>query len=274
MSVEDYLIQYQVAWKELQETSPALSSYQDRTIVNTWNLSFQYIQKQNPSAEKLLRLWAYFDNEDLWFELLAAGRKDSPEWFANIVKNELSFNAVIRLLSDHSLIEAVNITGGYRMHTCVHAWVVHMLNANRETSIARLALNCVGSAVPRVDTPEYMTIRRRLLPHALRCSELIYCCIDVQTPDNWNIYQAIYKLGYFYSDMDKMQEAENMYELALKGFKQTEKSEHNSVRTVQNSLGALYASQGKMQEAEDMYNRALPDQIIEDTIPILLRWTY
>ena len=131
ISLEGYLCHYRDSWLRLQQTTPDLLSYEDRALYITWDLSFQHIQKQNISAKKLLQLWAYFDNQDLWFQLLAAGKEDSPEWFATITKDELSFTEVTRLLCDHALIEPVSNFGGYSMHTCVHAWAMHVLNAER-----------------------------------------------------------------------------------------------------------------------------------------------
>ena len=172
ISLNDYLRHYKTSWLRLQKTSPNLLSYKDRALYTTWDLSFQHIQKQNKSAAKLLQLWAYFDNQDIWFELLAAGGEDSPEWFATIINDEFSFIEVIRLLGDHALIESVNNFSGYGMHTCVHAWAVHVLNADWEISMARLVLNCVGSSVPSKYVSEYGAMGRRLLPHARRCLEI------------------------------------------------------------------------------------------------------
>ncbi len=121
ISLKDYLCHYKTSWLRLQQKSPELLSYEDRALYTTWNLSLKHIQKQNESAEKLLRLWAYFDNQDLWFQPLASGSDDSPEWFATIINDELSFIEVIRLLCDHALIEPVDDFGGYSMHTYVHA---------------------------------------------------------------------------------------------------------------------------------------------------------
>ncbi len=232
-------------------------SYEDRALYTTWNLSLKHIQYQNKSAEKLVRLWAYFDNQDLWFQLLAAGSDDSPEWFATIIHDELSFIEVIRLLCDHALIEPVHDFGGYSMHTCVHAWAVHVLNADWEISMARLVLKCVGSSVPTKDVSEYWAIRRRLLPHARRCLESIHRGIDVQPPDNRKMCQAIHGLGALYKDQGKMQEAEAMYRRALEGKEKAWGPEHTSTLGTVNNLGALYKDQGKMQKAEAMYRRAL-----------------
>ena len=76
--------------------------------------------------------------------------------------------------------------------------------------MARLVLNCVGFTLPTEDVSEYWARGRRLLPHVHKCLESIYRDINVQSPANSNICQAIYNLGYLYADQDKMQEAEAM----------------------------------------------------------------
>jgi hypothetical protein len=70
-------------------------SYQDRTMYTTWNISLTHIEMQNKSAGQLLRLLGYFANQDIWYELLAAGRKASPESFSKIVKEENGFSEAI-----------------------------------------------------------------------------------------------------------------------------------------------------------------------------------
>ncbi len=255
--MKDYLRHYHTSWLKLQQTSPGLLSYEDRALYTTWNLSLKHIQSQNKSAGRLLRLWAYFDNQDLWFQLLAAGSKGSPEWFSTIVDDELSFNEVIRLLCDHALIESREVSGGHGMHTCVHAWAVHVLNAETEIPMARLALTCIGLAVPMHDVPEYWAIERRLLPHARKCFESLHNDILLEFQDNQNTLNAVHNLGLLYADQGKMEEAEAMYQRALKGFEKAWGPEHTFMLNTVNNLGGLYAKQGKMKEAEVMYRRAL-----------------
>ncbi|MCJ1348933.1 hypothetical protein MMC31_007166, partial [Peltigera leucophlebia] len=257
ISLKNYLYYYRSSWLRLQQTTPDLLSYEDRALYTTWDLSFQHIQRQNKSAEKLLQLWAYFDNQDLWFELLAAGKEDGPEWFSTITSDELCFIEVTRLLCDHALIEPVNSSGGYSMHTCVHAWAVHVLNAEKEIPMARLALKCVGLSVPTKDIPQYWAIEQRLFPHASRCLEDIRHGVDMETPDNGNINRAIHRLGGLYADQDRMQEAEALFRRALEGYEKAWGPEHTSTLDTVNNLGVLYADQGKMPEAEAMYRRAL-----------------
>jgi hypothetical protein len=39
----DYLRLYEKSWVKLQQTSPELSSYEDRTLYSTWQISFDHI---------------------------------------------------------------------------------------------------------------------------------------------------------------------------------------------------------------------------------------
>ena len=61
MSFSDYLRLYQASWLKLQMTSPQLSSYEDRSLYTTWQITFNRIKQQNAASAKLLKWWAYFD---------------------------------------------------------------------------------------------------------------------------------------------------------------------------------------------------------------------
>jgi tetratricopeptide (TPR) repeat protein len=255
-SLADYLRYYNSSWLRLQETSPELSSYED-ALYSTWNISYKHIHSRNESAGKLLQLWAYFDNQDLWYALLAGGSKCSPEWFSTIIDDELNFNEAIRLLCDHALVESHGVSGGYGMHSCVHAWIMHVLNSERDISMAKLALNCVSSATSDRTVLEYSALQRRLLPHANRCLELVYNASIFDLRDCVHILNAANNLGILYSDQGKMKEAEEMYLRALAGKEKARGPEHKSTLDTVNNLGLLYKNQGKMKEAEEMYLRAL-----------------
>ena len=71
--------------------SPELTSYEDRTLYSTWQLSFNHVKQRNELSAKLLRLWAYFDNQDIWYELLWHGDSEDPEWIHELTKDELIF---------------------------------------------------------------------------------------------------------------------------------------------------------------------------------------
>ena len=134
ISFSDYLRLYKASWMKLQKTSPELSSY-DRTLYSTWQLSFDHVKQQNELSARLLCLWAYFDNQDIWFELLRHGNSENPEWIRELTEDELSFTDAVRVLIDHGLVEVDTSSQewvesrGYSIHGCVHSWAILVGNS-------------------------------------------------------------------------------------------------------------------------------------------------
>jgi tetratricopeptide (TPR) repeat protein len=259
ISLSDYLRLYKESWAKLQKSSPGLTSYEDRTLYSTWQLSFDHVKQRNELSAKLLRLWAYFDNQDIWFELLQHGDSEDPEWIRELTEDELSFNSAVRVLSDHGLVEVDASSQkwaesrGYSIHGCVHSWAIHILNQEWDYDLARLALKFVGSHVPGTEAVEWCLIQRRLLQHAARCSYIVLN--DMVTDDGME--WAFHSLGHLYADQGKLDEAEKMYQRALQGKEKAWGPDHTSTLDTVHNLGNLYKSQGKLDEAEKMYQQAL-----------------
>lgn len=178
-SFAEYLRLYKALWLRLQRTTPEISTYEDRQLYSTWQLSLDHIRQQSEISVKLLQLWAYLDNQDLWFELLREGRASAsgPGWFRQLTEDELSFNQIVRVLYDQGLIEVDKLSErggkveskGYGMHRCVHSWTVYMLNQQWDSSMAGVALQCVARHVPEDNAQNSWVTQRRLLPHLARC---------------------------------------------------------------------------------------------------------
>ncbi|KAI0810082.1 hypothetical protein GGR55DRAFT_689254 [Xylaria sp. FL0064] len=251
----DYLRLYRESWARLHTSTPRLGSYQDRTLCSTWQLSYVQIHKQDPLAAHLLRWWAYFDNEDIWFELLQPSGTDGPAWIYELA-DELNFNSAMGTLHDYGFVEPHISTSdligsrGYSIHACVHSWTVYVLNETRDVSLAKLTVDCVAASVPSHDELQFWLLQRRLLSHAIKCSTTI-------TKGDHVTESAFHSLGLLYADQGKMQEAENMYLRALQGYERAWGPDHTSTLDTVNNLGNLYKFQGKMQDAENMYLRAL-----------------
>ena len=256
-SLEKYVHHYNTSWLKLQETSPELSSYEDRALYSTWNISYEHICSQNESAGKLLKLWGYFDNQDLWYSILARGKHRGPKWFSDIISDELSFNTAIMLLRDHALIESYGTSDGYGMHNCVHAWIKYVLNFELDISMIDLSLNCVARAVPSKTDHGYWAIERRLLPHGNRCFEVVHNDIVFNSMNRDHVMHDVHRLGSLFLHQGKLNEAENMYLRALKGKEKTYGFDHASTLKTINNLGLLYHDQRKMIEAQEMLLRAL-----------------
>lgn len=243
-SFQDYLRLYKASWLKLQQTTPELSSYEDRQLYTTWQLSYDHIKRQNELSARLLQLWAYFDNQDLWFELLRERNLVGPEWFARLIEDELSFHQAMRVLCNHGLAEAdrpsemdeIESTG-YSMHSCVHEWTTYVLNQEWSKEVARLSLYCVSSHVPVIDSKGSWMTQRRLMQHASRCWSSVKAG---RVEEENGLLVALHNLGNLYSTLAKLEEVEQMFDWALHGFQNILGRNHISTLGIVNSMGDLY----------------------------------
>ncbi|KAH7012600.1 uncharacterized protein B0I36DRAFT_378335 [Microdochium trichocladiopsis] len=251
ISTRDYLRHYQESWARVTGDLH-LGSYADRTLSSTWQLSYAQVQAQNPLAAHLLRWWAYFNNEDIWFDLIGTGSEDGLVWMEQL-SEELNFSEAMGVLHDYGLVEPTAMfqePQGYSIHSCLHSWTIHILNKERDGWLNKLAVESVASQVPSKREADYWLLQKRLLPHAIRSCSTVQ---ESNVPLDW----AFHSLGDLFSDQGKLDEAEKMYLRALDGREKALGPDHTSTLQTVNNLGLLYKNQGKLGEAEKMYLRAL-----------------
>lgn len=263
-SFADYLRLYEESWLKLLQTSPELESYEDRSLYSIWQLFFEQVKRQNEFSANLLQLWAYFDNLDLWLELLQAGSLNGLKWLSQLAQDELSFTQTLRVLYDYGLVEANTFSqesgvesGGYSMHSCVYFWTIHVLNKEWISEMAGIALECVGSHVPSNEKSKYWVTRRRLIRHAAWCWDMMVKGMVEADGIEW----VFHSLGLLYADHGKLDEAEKMYQRALQGYEKALGCERvktyiPALNTMQN-LARLYKQSGRAHEAKDVFSRTL-----------------
>ena len=105
-SFSEYLQLSKASWLKLQQMSPQLRSYEDRSLYTTWLVTLDRVEQQNPASAKLLKLWAYFDRQDVWFELLRHAHFAGYELIRTFTEDELQFNEAVRLLCNYGLVDA------------------------------------------------------------------------------------------------------------------------------------------------------------------------
>ncbi|KAJ5765766.1 hypothetical protein N7520_005325 [Penicillium odoratum] len=257
MSCTDYLKLYDESWLQLHEDTPQLPAY-DKKLYSTWNVSYSYIEQQSPLAAKLLRQWAYFSNEDLWYELLRESIIQKPKWLEELTSSTLTFHGVLRLLSSHGLVEALPPSSlqlesrGYSVHGCVHSWMIHVLNQKPDEEMIFTAFQSVTSRTPEQDQPEIWSIERRLMPHADRCWEIM-TGLEV----GHNALAFLNNLACLYSSQYRFPEAIMILDRALQGFEGVLGPDHlRSIDTVHH-LVSIYIDQRRFTDAEMLCERVL-----------------
>ncbi|KAH0558618.1 hypothetical protein GP486_004729 [Trichoglossum hirsutum] len=259
-TIVKYLELYNKSWVALHGEMKNRSDYPERTIVTTWQISFEALKLKDEGASKLLQLWGYLDNQELWFQLLKWPGYESvaPGWLRKITASEIAFLATVDTLLDYSLIEQNDKSETYTMHTVVHDWIRASVNEKGDESLLQIAVITIGLAVPDREVRDSATLQRRLLPHAIQCSQLWGQVSDFQQHLDQDAYLASFNnLGILYRSQGKLTEAEAMLQRALAGYEKALGPEHTSTLNTVNNLVALYRNQGKLTEVVAMVQRAL-----------------
>lgn len=110
-----YMQLYKEVWEELMEEQHggknAVGEATDRSILTTWTLSFKNLEEKSEEAARFLILWAFLDNQDIWYELFkpALDQKITnqlPGWFSRCVQDMLEFSKRTKLLMRYSFVSA------------------------------------------------------------------------------------------------------------------------------------------------------------------------
>lgn len=259
VSIAEYLDLYRSSWRQLHEGDPGLDTYEDRTLYSTWRILLDHIERRNELSARLLELWCYFGNQDLWYELLRSGPTEDVPWLARLTESLPVFTEAMRLLCSYGLVDSDTTSGdaagsgGYSVHLCVHTWSVHVLNKKWNGSLVVFAATAIGKLVHDKIRKQPWVTQRRLLPHADRC--LPY--LREMTLEQARIGYALGRFGKLYYAHRNMGKAEEMYLLALNVNEALMGPEHDNTLKSVHSLANVYTGQGKLQKAEEMYLRVL-----------------
>jgi tetratricopeptide (TPR) repeat protein len=265
-SAATYAKHYSRTWGQLVKSEGRfpLQEYGDRSVLTTWTISYEQVQRQSEEAACLLRLWGFLDSGEVWYELIAAGSDlaagtDVPAWLLAIAQDELAFSEAMGLLSRYSLAEGKDGTDSHSMHSVLHRWCRYLVGKEEQQELGCLAAGLVASSVPSKSDAEFGKKRKQVMAHGLCVSSWI------EEHSGWDKERVVegsrwlgcfYKLGCLLDDEDR-QRAEQMYQRALEGYERKYGPGHALTLNTVNKLGMLYANQDRREEAEQMYQRAL-----------------
>lgn len=259
--VTEYLDCYDKTWKTLMEAHQfVLQEDSQRCVLTTWRMSYEQVQRQSQEAAELLKLWAFLDRNDLWYELVAKNRElrleiEIPQCLLSIAESKLHFEITVELLTKYSLVELRADTNSYTMHSVLHEWCYYLSPSNGEKEVLRqLAIGIVAKMVPSENDKEYWKLQKRLFPHGRQVFPEV---MEVKKRKDSEFFLALHQLAWLFASQRAYEEAEEMYERARKGYDEVLGPEHLSTLETTSNLGLLYADWNKLSKAEEMYQQAL-----------------
>ncbi|KAF2848245.1 TPR-like protein [Plenodomus tracheiphilus IPT5] len=265
-SASTYAKHYSQTWERLMKSEARFppEEYGDQSVLTTWTISYEQVQRQSEGAAWLLKLWGFLDSGEVWYELIAAGSDlaaeiDVPAWLLAVAEDNLAYSEAIGLLSRYSLAEGGEGTDSHSMHSVLHRWCRYLAEDEEQQELGCLAAGLVALSVPAKSDVEFLKKRKQVVAHGLCVSRWI----EVNAgSDKGRVVKALVKpsyfhnLGYLLADEDR-QRAVQMYQRALQGYEKAWGPEHTSTLDTVNNLGILYKNLGQLDEAEKMYQRAL-----------------
>lgn len=261
VTFQQYLQAYQQRWNVNPTRLLQLPEY-DRSLYTTWDLSFSRLEDDDPHAAQLLKLFAYFDNQCVWYELLQAGvTPNSPSWLQRSLSDRIDFENAVTTLVDYCFLEVQATTQSYSMHNCIHHWVLAGLNKTPDKELYWYAFDCVLAGID-FDDQEYLGHLRYacLAPHASHLvhpwlsSDEIFYAVEADR------ISKVLSVAEFLRKQVQLVSAEQMCFRALTASEEVLGPEHSATLEAVHDCGDVYFEQGRFEEAEQMYLRALAGQ--------------
>ncbi|KAL4860899.1 hypothetical protein BDV12DRAFT_86385 [Aspergillus spectabilis] len=264
MGFAKYLQHYEESWRNLMSKAGPKGDYDNGDMLTTWTVSYREIMKRNRESARLLLLLSCFSNQDIWYDLLsnAALAPGVPRLFREALSDEINFSTTIQVLLDFSMIEAHPMQNNYSIHPVIQDWCQSGANAIDGISEPKqalkemqcLALVAVGNSIPMSTEKLYWTVQHRLMPHATRLMELFKHSWD-KVDSSEALLFAVHMLGIMYQDQGRINEANQLFQLALHGRESLLGADHANTLASANNLAILYRTQGKLHEAATLFTR-------------------
>ena len=152
ISPRKYLESYEARTADIMSQNNDIT-YANGSIMATFQISYDAVRARNPMAFKLLTLWGFLDDSDVWWELLnlaweskagfAASESDlrslssdgqqtvsgqdaqtmHDNWLTELASDELLFDKAIYTLQEFFFIRRNAASDGFSIHPVVHRWL-------------------------------------------------------------------------------------------------------------------------------------------------------
>ena len=211
------------------------------SIISTWQISFEYIRKEWPSAARLLSLISLFDRQGIPESLLCQSYQEDSEV-------EADFEDDIAILTSYSLV-TINTEGNeFEMHRLVQFSTKKWLELYDELEHWKERyIKIMYQAFP-VGLYENWATCQQLFPHAEMI--LLYCPTNEDYLEQWA--SILLNAAWYSDDKGSYDIAEEMNRSALKGRKRVLGEEHPKTLASMSNLAVIFQNQGRWKEAEEL----------------------
>lgn len=221
-------------------------------------MSVAKLKQQDAHAAELLRISAFFGNENIYYNLLTA--RDSKLWpgLGDMLRTKAGFDRSMAKLRDYSLIETSSRS--YRLHPCVHDWTLSGLNQQIEESDIWRAVACItaeSESSSLIWSADWDESQSRLASHAIRLMHpRLYDVLTKSELDEWRSAD-LSGLGQLLHRAGRIEEAVPIITRVLTWSQQHLGEEHQVFLYACNALGLIQQELQNFSEAESLLKQAV-----------------
>ena len=251
ITVDDYILLLGKHQRELLKKG-TLSRDESWTVVQTWELSFQQVNRISQSGVFLMYLCSFFAPENIPRKIFSDGVKHLTEPLKSSVSDLLRFNDAIASLRNYSLVEITSDELSY--NRLVQAVIRERLDKDEKDKWIETALNIINNAFKF--EPEDITswkLCSKLLPHALS----VYDHCKQNNIMNEILGKLLSQIGLYLTGQGLCNDAKSILKQALSIFETIYGKMDNNLTPVLNYLGNTLRLLRELKEAKECHIKAL-----------------
>jgi tetratricopeptide (TPR) repeat protein len=262
--LSDYLDLYRERQLALLGYRGDTSTDHSKSVMTTFSLAFEGVERLRPDAAELLRFCAFLHPDALPEELLKAGALSFDQAYQGMARDSYILNAALAVLRKYSLIKRNSTTKTVSMHRLVQDVLKKSMDEAQQRYWAESVVRMLSRAFPDGEPASWPDCLR-YLPHAR---------VGMQLLEAWQMHfveavRLLNSVGYYLYKRGEYAEAQGRYKQALELLAGDE--EQLLTSQILSNLGVLHIHLAHYPQAESYLRRALRirEQLLEPTHPDL-----
>jgi hypothetical protein len=255
VSIQSYLDEFQQNEKQkrslLNRDTGDLRRREDvsNSVVTTWQVTFEQIQQERPTAANLLLLLSFFQSQNIPEFMLSGYNIATSDWGRGNGDdhNDENLEDDLDVLRGYSLIRLSTTSGLFDMHAlvqfCTRVWLSE--SYLKFAQVKSLFLSLSVEHFPSGDV-ETWTRCQLLLPH-------MKPLLDDEPKDkliiiDWS--ELLAKISWYMQMIEDHSAAESIAKKALESCRELLGDEHSKTLEIMRLLSSVYFLQGRLKDAE------------------------
>jgi tetratricopeptide (TPR) repeat protein/transcriptional regulator with XRE-family HTH domain len=253
-ALSDYLALLQQERATLLRRRGAVPGEHPASVTATFALAFAEVQQKSETAAELLKLCAVLAPEAIPLELLRQGAAELGPVLAPVTADALACNAALEILQTYSLARRDPEGHTLSLHRLVQAVLLEAMGPEERSLWNARAIAALNAAFPNVWRQVWGQWERcrQLVPHVL--------ALSAATPAEQGslvLAALLTKAADYAFQRAHYEQAESLYQRALRLREQILGPDHPEVTFPLNGLADAQREQGRYADAEPLYQRAV-----------------